>query len=80
MHLSDSCSHNRAVILYAESIAAPFNFPAIPCSMHAIRMRSTNLCGQKIKENGLTKVAIADAIAEKNEQVIAYMGENVGRR
>ena len=38
------------------------------------------MCAQRIKENGLTKVALADAIAEKNEQVIAYMGENVARR
>ncbi|XP_037818905.1 pancreatic triacylglycerol lipase-like [Lucilia sericata] len=73
-----SCSHNRAVILYAESIALPQNFPAIPCSLMAISMHSSDKCLQKIKDSSLSK-SLADAIAAKNDALIAYMGEGVSR-
>ncbi|XP_065359749.1 lipase member H-B [Calliphora vicina] len=74
-----SCSHNRAVLLYAESIALPQNFPAIPCSLAAIKTRNSGLCLQKLNKVIPTKSSLAEAIASKNDEVIAYMGEAASR-
>lgn len=71
---SDSCSHNRAVQLYAESIGLPKNFPSIPCSLNAIRMRMSSVC---LMNAGVTK----DSASEPQDQnSMVYMGESVPRR
>ncbi|KAH8302125.1 hypothetical protein KR044_003033 [Drosophila immigrans] len=59
-----SCSHNRAVLLYAESIGMPKSFPAIPCSWKSIR--SSRSCAGKLD------TAIDDS-------QLVYMGEQVSR-
>ncbi|KAM7357051.1 pancreatic triacylglycerol lipase isoform 2-T2 [Cochliomyia hominivorax] len=76
---ANSCSHNRAVTLYAESIGLPQNFPAIPCPLAAIKLLSSLKCGQKVKDNRMTKSILAEAIATKNETIIAYMGDKVSK-
>ncbi|KAH8397460.1 hypothetical protein KR222_005184 [Zaprionus bogoriensis] len=59
-----SCSHNRAVHFYAESIGLPKAFPSIPCSWKALRSGSSCLQG----------ATMADAAAQ-----FVYMGEQLER-
>uniref|UniRef100_A0A1A9W370 Lipase domain-containing protein n=1 Tax=Glossina brevipalpis TaxID=37001 RepID=A0A1A9W370_9MUSC len=72
---SYSCSHNRAVLLYAESIGLPRNFPSIPCSLHGIKSRNVGICQQKIVEQGLTVTSLREAIANMRNETVVYMGE-----
>ncbi|XP_073838869.1 pancreatic lipase-related protein 2 isoform X2 [Musca autumnalis] len=62
---SYSCSHNRAVTLYAESIGMPKNFPSVPCTMMAIRMRSSSKCMETASKTSWSKLSVV------------YMGEYV---
>ncbi|XP_017058058.1 lipase member H-A isoform X2 [Drosophila ficusphila] len=41
---ANSCSHNRAVLFYAESIGMPNNFPAVSCSLRSIKSRRVEEC------------------------------------
>ncbi|XP_017029819.1 lipase member H-A isoform X2 [Drosophila kikkawai] len=63
---ANSCSHNRAVMFYAESIGMPRNFPAISCSFQAIKSRRVESC---LKDN--TEII--------EEDRFIYMGEHVNR-
>ncbi|XP_037719626.1 lipase member H isoform X2 [Drosophila subpulchrella] len=65
---ANSCSHNRAVMFYAESIGMPNSFPAIPCSLRAIKSRHVEDCLREKSEANNT---------EKPDNV--FMGENVSR-
>uniref|UniRef100_A0A1I8NTB7 Lipase domain-containing protein n=1 Tax=Stomoxys calcitrans TaxID=35570 RepID=A0A1I8NTB7_STOCA len=73
-----SCSHNRAVTLYAESIGMPRNFPALPCSLSAIRMRSSLMCLMTLSSMGSSRNALGDAINTEDRKM-AYMGEYVSK-
>ncbi|KAI9587817.1 hypothetical protein GQX74_003663 [Glossina fuscipes] len=70
-----SCSHNRAVLLYAESIGLPRNFPSIPCNLHGIKSRNIGICHQEIVERGLTINSLREAIAAMDNDTVVYMGE-----
>ncbi|XP_004519163.2 endothelial lipase [Ceratitis capitata] len=64
-----SCSHDRAVFLYAESIGQPQNFPSISCTLNAIKMLNVSNCHWKVK-------------SIRNEAVLgemAFMGEEVSK-
>ncbi|XP_061398438.1 lipase member H-A [Musca vetustissima] len=63
-----SCSHNRAVTLYAESIGLAKNFPSIPCSLKAIRMHSSSKC-----LDTAAKISVIDDVGDG----VVYMGEYV---
>ncbi|KAH8379327.1 hypothetical protein KR009_004187 [Drosophila setifemur] len=63
-----SCSHNRAVMFYAESIGLPRNFPAIPCSLKSIKSRHAEGCLKDFSESG-----------NPDEDQMVYMGEHVNR-
>lgn len=79
MELIDSCSHNRAVTLYAESIGLATSFPTIPCSMSAIRMHKSEMCFRTVNEMGLSKSSLAEAIEAENKDIVVYMGEHVSK-
>ncbi|XP_016964985.1 lipase member H-A isoform X2 [Drosophila biarmipes] len=65
---ANSCSHNRAVMFYAESIGMSKNFPAIRCSLKAIKSRHVEDClREKSQANNTDN---ADSV---------FMGENVSR-
>ncbi|XP_054733636.1 lipase member H [Anastrepha obliqua] len=66
-----SCSHNRAVFLYAESIGQPKNFPAISCTLNGIKALNVNGCRRKLK-TGAPNLAVDDS-------EVVYMGEEVSR-
>ncbi|KAH8317249.1 hypothetical protein KR074_007466 [Drosophila pseudoananassae] len=68
LHEAYSCSHNRAVMFFAESIGVPQNFPAIPCSLESIKSRQIDGCIKKISGSGGI-----------DENQVVYMGENVNR-
>ncbi|XP_022215493.2 lipase member H isoform X2 [Drosophila obscura] len=63
---ANSCSHNRAVMFYAESIGMPRNFPAIPCSLKAIRSRHVNSCLRERSES-------------VDDSEVVFMGEQARR-
>ncbi|KAH8365832.1 hypothetical protein KR093_005247 [Drosophila rubida] len=65
-----SCSHNRAVSLYAESIGLPKSFPAIACSWKSIR--SSSSCAEKLTDFNLNSTELDDT-------QLVYMGEQVAR-
>ncbi|XP_017468684.1 PREDICTED: endothelial lipase [Rhagoletis zephyria] len=46
-----SCSHNRAVFLYAESIGQPASFPAASCTLSGIKTLNVNGCRRKVDES-----------------------------
>ncbi|XP_001984376.2 lipase member H isoform X1 [Drosophila grimshawi] len=60
-----SCSHNRAVLFYAESIGMPKNFPAIGCGWRAIKSKSSCSKGMSV------------SVANMNDDHVVYMGEQV---
>ncbi|XP_039966501.1 endothelial lipase [Bactrocera tryoni] len=66
-----SCSHNRAVFLYAESIGQPKSFPAISCTLNGIKMLNTNNCRKKVKTAALK--------GEMDDSEVVFMGEEVSR-
>ncbi|XP_017956665.1 lipase member H isoform X1 [Drosophila navojoa] len=70
-----SCSHNRAVFFYAESVGMPRNFPAIPCSWKVIK--SSRSCLDHLSEFHLSNASLAEAIANMDDGQVAYMGEQV---
>ncbi|XP_034655308.1 lipase member H-A isoform X1 [Drosophila subobscura] len=70
-----SCSHNRAVMFYAESIGMPQNFPAIPCSLKAIKSRHVDSClreSSRSSHNGTKSEKLDDS-------EVVFMGEQVSR-
>ncbi|KAH8385323.1 hypothetical protein KR200_010680 [Drosophila serrata] len=71
LHEAYSCSHNRAVLFYAESIGMPQNFPAISCNFQAIKSRRIESC---VKE----RLATNNTETIPEDRVI-YMGEHVDR-
>ncbi|XP_058975748.1 pancreatic lipase-related protein 2 isoform X2 [Musca domestica] len=66
---ANSCSHNRAVLLYAESIGLPNNFPSMPCTLKAIKMHMSSKC------MGPTPGVSVDEIGDS----VVYMGEYVSK-
>ncbi|KAH8268733.1 hypothetical protein KR018_000444 [Drosophila ironensis] len=68
LHEAYSCSHNRAVVFFAESIGMPQNFPAIPCSLNSIKSRQVDGCLKELSASGTL-----------DEDRMAYMGEQVNR-
>ncbi|XP_017070913.1 lipase member H-A isoform X2 [Drosophila eugracilis] len=68
---ANSCSHNRAVMFYAESIGMPKNFPAISCSLVAIKSRHAEDC---LREKSESKNA-----EKSEEEQTVFMGEHVSR-
>ncbi|XP_064548944.1 pancreatic lipase-related protein 2 isoform X2 [Drosophila montana] len=74
---ANSCSHNRAVLFYAESIGLPRNFPSIPCSWKAIR--SSSSCLKGLAAFNLNSTALELAIGNMDEGQVVYMGEQVTR-
>ncbi|XP_068143233.1 endothelial lipase [Drosophila tropicalis] len=64
-----SCSHNRAVLFYAESIGLPKNFPAIRCPLKSIKSRNLNGCLQY--QNA--------SIGDMDESQLIYMGEKASK-
>ncbi|KAM8709879.1 hypothetical protein ACLKA7_016651 [Drosophila subpalustris] len=66
-----SCSHNRAVLLYAESIGLPKSFPSISCSWKSIR--SSKSCLKKPYDH------LETAISNVDDDQVVYMGEQVSR-
>ncbi|XP_037946479.1 lipase member H-A-like [Teleopsis dalmanni] len=75
-----SCSHNRAVVLYAESIELPKNFPALPCPLSSIQFRNLDVCLTKLSQNDLNLTSLVEAISKMDETQVVYMGEEVSRR
>ncbi|XP_075163761.1 pancreatic lipase-related protein 2 isoform X2 [Haematobia irritans] len=75
---ANSCSHNRAVILYAESIDLPKNFPSIPCSLSAIRMRSSFMCFMSLSSMGSDISPSVDDLSMEDREIV-YMGEYVSK-
>ncbi|XP_017070912.1 lipase member H-A isoform X1 [Drosophila eugracilis] len=71
LHEAYSCSHNRAVMFYAESIGMPKNFPAISCSLVAIKSRHAEDC---LREKSESKNA-----EKSEEEQTVFMGEHVSR-
>ncbi|XP_039486205.1 lipase member H-A isoform X2 [Drosophila santomea] len=67
---ANSCSHNRAVMFFAESVGMPENFPAISCSLAAIKSRRVEDC---LREK--SKASTGNA----NEYQTVFMGEHVNR-
>ncbi|XP_034137210.1 lipase member H isoform X2 [Drosophila guanche] len=68
---ANSCSHNRAVMFYAESIGMPQNFPTIPCSLKAIKSRHVESClreSSRPSQNGT-----------KSDSEVVFMGEQLSR-
>ncbi|XP_032290908.1 pancreatic lipase-related protein 2 isoform X2 [Drosophila virilis] len=74
---ANSCSHNRAVLFYAESIGLPRNFASIPCSWKAIR--SSSSCLKGLAAFDLNSTAIELAIGNMDDGQVVYMGEQVTR-
>ncbi|XP_030385839.1 pancreatic lipase-related protein 2 [Scaptodrosophila lebanonensis] len=74
-----SCSHNRAVLFYAESIGMPKNFPAMPCTLKDIKGRNIKGCLKKTSELNSNSSAIEAADAATDETQAVYMGEHVTR-
>ncbi|XP_060658884.1 lipase member H [Drosophila nasuta] len=72
-----SCSHNRAVLLYAESIGLPKSFPSIPCSWKSIR--GSRSCAEKLSEFNLNRTELEAAIGSMDDTQVVYMGEQVAR-
>ncbi|XP_016971055.2 lipase member H-A isoform X1 [Drosophila rhopaloa] len=71
LHEAYSCSHNRAVMFYAESIGMKNNFPAISCSLRAIKSRQVKNCLKDKSESNKT------GIDDKDQTV--FMGEHVNQ-
>ncbi|XP_026833280.1 lipase member H-A isoform X2 [Drosophila erecta] len=67
---ANSCSHNRAVMFYAESVGMPDNFPAISCSLGAIKSRRVEDC---LREKSKSSAGNA------SEYQTVFMGEHVNR-
>lgn len=78
MCIADSCSHNRAVLFYAESIGLPKNFPTIPCSWKVIRGSSS--CLDHLSEFHLNNASLVEAIVNMDDGQVVYMGEQVTHR
>ncbi|XP_052846958.1 lipase member H isoform X2 [Drosophila gunungcola] len=68
---ANSCSHNRAVLFYAESIGMKRNFPAISCSLSAIKSRHVDNCFKDKSQSN--KIGLGD------EDQTVFMGEHVNR-
>ncbi|XP_017127814.1 lipase member H-A isoform X2 [Drosophila elegans] len=68
---ANSCSHNRAVLFYAESIGMKRNFPAISCSLRAIKSRHVDNC--------FTDKSQSNKIGLGEEDQTVFMGEHVNR-
>ncbi|XP_067648300.1 lipase member H [Eurosta solidaginis] len=66
-----SCSHNRAVFLFAESIGQPKNFPAISCSLSTLKTLNLNNCRKKIKRGVLN--------SDVDDNAVVFMGEEVSK-
>ncbi|XP_037946466.1 lipase member I-like [Teleopsis dalmanni] len=73
------CSHSRAVVLYAESIEMPKNFPALPCPLSSIQLRNLYLCLVRVSLNDKNLSNLGNAISEMDETQVVYMGEEVSR-
>lgn len=76
--LIDSCSHNRAVLFYAESIGLPKSFPSIPCSWRALQ--SSRSCLDRLADFNVDRGQLEAAIGGMDEAQVVYMGEQVNRR
>ncbi|KAL7732877.1 hypothetical protein ACLKA6_006003 [Drosophila palustris] len=72
-----SCSHNRAVLLYAESIGLPKSFPSISCSWKSIR--SSKSCLKKPYDRNINRTHLETAISNVDDDQVVYMGEQVSR-
>ncbi|XP_017842052.1 lipase member H-A isoform X2 [Drosophila busckii] len=74
---ANSCSHNRAVLFYAESIGLPKNFPAIPCRWQ--QLRAGNNCWAHLQEANLNSSRLQQAISSMDVSQVVYMGEQLTR-
>ncbi|XP_017135824.1 lipase member I isoform X1 [Drosophila miranda] len=71
-----SCSHNRAVMFYAESIGMPHNFPAIPCSLKAIKSRHVDSCLREARSRPSQSGTASENMVDSEG---VFMGEQVSR-
>lgn len=76
--IADSCSHNRAVLFYAESIGLPKSFPSIPCSWKALQ--GGRSCLDRLADFNVDRGELEAAIGSMDEAQVVYMGEQVTRR
>lgn len=76
--LADSCSHNRAVLFYAESVGLPKSFPSIPCSWKGLQ--GGRSCLDRLGDFHLERTQLEAAISSMDDAQVVYMGEQVSHR